>query len=101
MGRMPSEAGRIAVTAERCQRLLGETFCEFFDDDALLLRPDMTARDIDGWDSLAHVRLLLAIERKFQIRFSAPEIGNLQTIGDLASLIERKTNARGSAAEVR
>jgi acyl carrier protein len=46
---------------------------------------------VDGWDSLAHIRLLLTIERKFQIKFSAPEVGGLQTVGDLVSLIERKT----------
>jgi acyl carrier protein len=77
---------------ERCQRLLGEIFREFFDDDSMVLRPEMTARDVDGWDSLAHVRLLLAIERKFQIKFSAPEVGGLNTVSDLVLLIERKTD---------
>lgn len=79
--------------SEQCETMLGEIFRDFFDDDSLVLRPDMTARDVDGWDSLAHVRLLLSIERKFQIKFSAPEVGDLRSVGDLASLIARKTNA--------
>ena len=79
--------------SEQCETMLGEIFRDFFDDDSLVLRPDMTARDVDGWDSLAHVRLLLNIERRFQIKFSAPEVGGLQSVGDLVSLIARKTNA--------
>ena len=79
--------------SEQCETMLGEIFRDFFDDDSLVLRPDMTARDVDGWDSLAHVRLLLNIERKFQIKFSAPEVGGLQSVGELVSLIARKTNA--------
>jgi acyl carrier protein len=80
-------------TSKQCESMLGEIFREFFDDDTLVLRTDMTARDVNGWDSLAHVRLLLNIERKFQIKFSAPEVGGLRSVGDLASLIARKTNA--------
>lgn len=73
--------------------MLGEIFRDFFDDESLILRPEMTARDVDGWDSLAHIRLLLTIGRKFDIKFSAPEVGSLRSIGDLVSLISRKTNA--------
>lgn len=73
--------------------MLGEIFRELFDDDHLILRPDMTARDVDGWDSLAHVRLLLTIERKFHIKFSASEVGGLRSVGDLVSLVARKIAA--------
>ena len=72
--------------------MLGETFREFFDDEKLTLHAETTARDVDGWDSLAHVRLLLTIERKFRIRFSVPEVGSLRSVGDLVSLIARKTD---------
>ena len=40
--------------------MLGEIFRELFDDDSLILQPDMTACDVDGWDSLAHVRICCA-----------------------------------------
>ena len=76
---------------EQCEGLLGAIFREFFDDDSLMLRPDMTASDVDGWDSLTHIRLLLTIERKFQIKFSASEVGGLRTVRDLVLLIVRKT----------
>ena len=77
-------------TPETCEELLGDVFRDFFDDEDLVLRPDMTARDVDGWDSLAHVRLLLTIAKKFQINFSASEVGSLQSVGDLALLVQRK-----------
>lgn len=93
---MPVESGDTDARGEQCEQLLGEVFRDFFDDDTLRLRAETTARDVDGWDSLAHIRLLLAIERKFQIKFSALEVGSLQTVGDLASLVERKTGARGA-----
>lgn len=85
--------GSDMISNDQCQTILGDLFQDFFDDDTLVLRPDMTARDVDGWDSLAHVRLLLAIERKFHIRFSAPEVGGLQSVGDLLTLIAHKTEA--------
>lgn len=72
--------------------MLGEIFREFFDDEKLVLCAETTARDVDGWDSLAHVRLLLTIERKFRIKFSVPEVGGLRSVGDLVSLIARKTD---------
>ena len=78
------------VDSEECQRILGDIFREFFDNEDLLLHPDMTARDIDGWDSLANIRLLLTIERKFQVKFSASEVGSLQKLSDLVSLVSKK-----------
>jgi acyl carrier protein len=79
---------------EVCEEMLGNIFRDFFDDESLVLRPEMTARDVEGWDSLAHVRLMLAIGRKFQIKFSASEVGGLRCVGDLVTLIERKSNPK-------
>ena len=41
---------------------LNSIFCEVFDEDDLVIRPEMTANDVDGWDSLSHVNLIVAIE---------------------------------------
>ena len=51
----------------------------------------MTANDIDGWDSLAHVNLIVAIEAKFNIRFSQKELLTFRNVGDLLSSIRAKT----------
>ena len=61
-----------------------------FDDDTLVARPDLTADQVRGWDSFAHLRLILAVEEAFSVRFSASQITSLQNVGDLARLIHAK-----------
>ena len=70
---------------------LTSVFHDVFDDDEIVLTPHLTAKDVDGWDSLAHVRLMLTVERAFSIKLSAAEIGRLNTVGELVDLISRKT----------
>jgi acyl carrier protein len=65
-------------------------FREVFDEDELNVTPQTTADDLDGWDSLSHIRLVLAISKAFGVKFSASEIGNLKNVGEFASLIEKK-----------
>lgn len=61
-----------------------------FDDDTIQIRPDMTANDVDGWDSLSHVNLIVAIEARFGIRFTQKELLKQRNVGDLISNIELK-----------
>jgi len=49
---------------------------------------------VDGWDSLAHIRLMLTVERTFKVKFSTPEIGKLANVGGLVALIETKLQAK-------
>lgn len=56
------------------------------------LRDKLTATDVEGWDSLAHVTLMLAVERKFDVRFTGAEIASGETVGDLIDLLAAKTN---------
>ena len=65
---------------------------DVFDSDDLVATPDLTAKKVDGWDSLGNIRLLLEIERVFSIRFSAMETSSLKNVGELAAVIEKKTN---------
>ena len=77
------------------QAELQELFQRVFDDDALELTADTSAADVDGWDSMAHINLIVAIEKRFAIRFSATEIGELarhgQNVGNMLQLIRAKT----------
>jgi acyl carrier protein len=65
---------------------------DVFDNDSLVATPELTARTVDGWDSLGNVRLFLEIEKAFAVRFSATEIASLKNVGQLAELIEKKAN---------
>ena len=65
-------------------------FQDVLDDDSLVIDATTTAQDVDGWDSLAHIRLVVSIEKAFTLRFSAAEISELQNVGDMAALIVKK-----------
>jgi acyl carrier protein len=69
---------------------LNTIFCEVFDDDCLQIFPQMTANDVDGWDSLSHVNLIVAVENYFKIRFNQKELLTFKNIGDLLGCIESK-----------
>jgi acyl carrier protein len=72
---------------------LTEVFQQVFEDDELAISRDTTAADITSWDSLMHVSLILAVERKFRIRFSSSEISSLMNVGMLVDLINAKKGA--------
>jgi acyl carrier protein len=69
---------------------LTEIFDDVFDMDGIEVTPGLTAKDVDGWDSLAHIRLILTVEKAFKIKFSTSEIGRLETVGDLVALIKAR-----------
>lgn len=69
---------------------LSEILQDVFDHDDLQATREMTASDVDGWDSLGNVQVFLAIEQRFGVRFSAAEIGSIDNLGELADLIEKK-----------
>ena len=71
---------------------LTSVFHDVFDDD-LVLTPELTADDVDGWDSLNHIRLMLAVSKAFNMKFSASAVGELKDVGDLVALIRRKSAA--------
>jgi acyl carrier protein len=66
-------------------------FHDVFDDEGIAVTPTLTADDVDEWDSLAHIRLVLAIEKKFALKFSAAEVGRLKNVGEFVALIQSKT----------
>lgn len=70
---------------------LNTIFQDVFGDDELVVKPEMTAKDVEGWDSLSHVRLGLTVERAFNVRFSASDITGLKNVGELVDLVRAKT----------
>jgi len=76
---------------------LQEIFRQVFDDPTIVLRDDMTAADVEGWDSVTHIDLLIAVERALGIKFATAEMSRLkdadQNIGSFIRLIESKLQA--------
>jgi acyl carrier protein len=66
---------------------LTDVFRDVFDDDALELRRELTAKDVAGWDSLTHVSLVVEVERRFGVRFTSTEVANLEDVGGLLDLL--------------
>ena len=69
---------------------LTAVFRRVFSNDTLILEPDMTADDIEEWDSFSHVNLILAIEIEFGIEFEQNEAMNFENLEALERAIERK-----------
>ena len=57
---------------------LTEILRDVFDDDTLVARPDLTADQVDGWDSFAHLRLIFAVEKAYGVDFAASQIASLR-----------------------
>ncbi|MDD2960348.1 MAG: acyl carrier protein [Lachnospiraceae bacterium] len=67
-----------------------EIFRDVFDDENLVISEDTSAADIDDWDSLSHIRLVVAIEKKFDIKFAFGELQELKNVGEMLELIQEK-----------
>jgi acyl carrier protein len=76
--------------AERVQAI----FRDVFDDSELRIDRSTSAATVPGWDSLAHVNLVGAIQEEFKVKFALGELEQLKNVGDLLDLIERKIGAK-------
>ena len=66
---------------------LNDVFRDIFDDDDIAVTDATVAADIDGWDSLAHITLILGVEREFRIKMTAAEVGSLENVGQMIDVI--------------
>jgi len=64
-------------------KVLNDVFKDVFDDDVLILTRDTTAKDIEEWDSLNQIKLIIQCERAFDIRLKARDINMLEDIGEM------------------
>ncbi len=65
-------------------------FRTVFKNDGIVLRDDMTADDVDSWDSLTHMAMISEVEKCFSIKFKLKELNKLRQVGDLIATIESK-----------
>ena len=72
---------------------LADVMRDVFDEDDIVIGPDTTAHDVPGWDSQAHVTLIVAAEQRFGVRFRTAEFESLRNVGDFVNLIEAKLAA--------
>ena len=69
---------------------LTEIFKSVMDNDAIILNESTTATDIEEWDSITHIQLIVAIEKHFKIKFTSTEIRAFKNVGELCNTIKAK-----------
>jgi acyl carrier protein len=87
-----------SISPELIREQTQTVFRNVFNDDDIVLTDAMTADDVDGWDSLTHINLIIAVERQFGVKFATAEISGLkaddQNIGTFLKLIQKKLDAK-------
>jgi acyl carrier protein len=78
------------MTTEQIYTELTRVFRDVLQAENLVIGPTTVAEDVRGWDSAAHVNLILAIEMELNVVFNTGEIDEMRTVGDLVDAIERK-----------
>jgi len=78
------------MNRESILKTISETLADVLDENEVKLTEATSADEVDGWDSIAHVKLIIALESVFDIRFEADEITTPESIGDMITLIKSK-----------
>ena len=77
---------------EEIYERLNNVFRDVFDDESIVVKPETTANDIEDWDSLEHINLVVAVEQEFGMKFNMNEVTTMKDVGDMVKIIlERKT----------
>lgn len=69
---------------------LQDVFRKVFDDESINIFDEMSAKDLEQWDSLNHVILIVAVEKDFKVKFKTAEVSELKNVGEFIKLIDRK-----------
>lgn len=75
------------MSREEVFEKLSEVFRDVFDDEAIIVTDATTAEDIEDWDSLEHINLIVAIEKKFGMKFKMSEVTGLKNVGEMVDVI--------------
>ena len=75
------------MTKEEIDNALDEVFQEVFDDEEIHVNESTTADDIEDWDSLEHINLVVAVENKFGIKFNMNEVTTMKNVGEMVDII--------------
>lgn len=74
---------------------LNAVFRQVLEDDTITLTPQTTADDVEGWDSMNHIFIVVELEKVFGVKFQAAEMEELKNVGELAGLVKQKLAKRG------
>ena len=72
---------------------LQEIFRDILDQPDLVLTRESNAQNVEDWDSLAHINLMTAIEKRYKVKFALGELQELKNVGDMLDLLHKKLGA--------
>ncbi len=75
------------MSREEVYAKLDEVFQDVFDDGAIHIEDETTANDIEDWNSLEHINLIVAVEKKFNIKFNMGEVNSMKNVGEMVDII--------------
>ncbi|MFW5669378.1 MAG: acyl carrier protein [Acetivibrio ethanolgignens] len=78
------------MTQEKIYELLNEVFRDVFDDEDIEVTAEMTADDIEDWDSLEHINLVVAVEQCFKMKFTMGEVTSMKNVGEMVEIIKER-----------
>lgn len=78
------------MTREVIFENLNEIFRDVFDDEDINVNEDTTSADVEGWDSLEHINLIVAVEKHFNMKFSMGEVTTMKNVGAMVDIIEAR-----------
>ena len=78
------------MTREEVYEELNGVFQDVFDDESIVVNDETTANDIEDWDSLEHINLIVSVEKKFGVKFNIGEVHSMQKVGAMVTLILAK-----------
>ncbi len=78
------------MTHEEVMKKVTEIFRDVFDDDTLVIKDSTNSSDIEDWDSLEHIALIVSMEKEFNLKFDLQEVNKLENVGEMVDLIISK-----------
>jgi len=80
--------GYTIMTTEEIYKRTNEVFHDIFDDESIVVTASTVAEDIEEWDSLEHINLVVAIEKEFGVKFKMKEITGMKNVGEMVEIIQ-------------
>ena len=84
------------MTREVIMEKVNDIFRDVFDDETLIITDSTNSDDIEDWDSLEHISLIISMEKEFDLKFDIKEVNKLENVGQMVDMIKDKLDEKGA-----